>query len=121
MCFSSCWRIYLGKVCMPKSLVDFKPVWIAMWNTSGQAVERLGNEQSGEATSSAPTTKGCGVPSIIAPGQNERVLLWPMERTLPDDDQEMVPSTRAREGVRQGSGWKPFEGSSSVCSRNRWS
>ena len=64
---------------------------------------------------------GLGIPSIIAPGQNERVLLWPMERTLPDEDQHRVPSIWVREGVNHDSGRRPTEGSSGVCINNRWS
>ncbi len=56
-------------------------------------MERTREVQSVEVTSLAPTTKGCGIPSMIAPGQNERALLWPMERALSEEDQEMVPST----------------------------
>ena len=81
---------------MPKSQAEFETVWSSMWNTTGQAIERVRYEQSGEVTSPTPTTKGCIIPSIIAPGQNERVMLLPMERTLPDEDHEMVPSTQVR-------------------------
>ncbi len=108
-------------VCRPKSLAEFEPVWSALWNTLGQAIEKMSDEQSGEVNSPASTTKGCGIPSIIAPGQNEKVMLMPMERILPDEDQEMVSSTRVRVGVSHGSGRRPFEKSSGVYSSNRWS
>jgi hypothetical protein len=78
---SSCWRTNLEKVRKPKSLAEFEHVWSALWNTLGQAIEIVRDEQSGEVTSPAPTTKGCGIPSIIAPGQNERVMLCFMVRT----------------------------------------
>jgi hypothetical protein len=79
--------------------LTIEPVWIALWNTLGQAIEIVKDEQSGEVTSPASTPKGCGIPSIIAPGQKERVMMWLMGRTLPDKDHEIVPSARVREGV----------------------
>ena len=53
---SRCWRTDLGNVCKPKSLAEFEPVWSALWNTLGQAMERVRDEQIGEVTSPAPTT-----------------------------------------------------------------
>ena len=75
----------------------------------GQAIKRRMDERSGVVTFPAPTTKGCYIPSIIAPGQNERVMLWPVERTLLNEDQEIDgPSIRVREGVSHGSERRPF-------------
>ncbi len=41
---SSCWRIYFRNVCRPKSLAEFEPVWSALWNTMGHALERVRDE-----------------------------------------------------------------------------
>jgi hypothetical protein len=116
---SSCWRAYLGNLCRPKSLAEFEPVWNALWNPPGHAIEILRDEQSGEVTSPAPTTKCYGTPLMIAPGQNERVMLCSMERTLPDEDHEIVPSFRVRERVSLGSGRCPSAGSFGVCINSR--
>jgi hypothetical protein len=79
-------------MCRPKSLEEFEPVWSAMWNTLGHARDNVRDEQSGEVTSPTLTTKGCGVPLIIAPGQNESVVLCHMERRLPEEIQKRMPS-----------------------------
>ena len=53
---SNCWRTDLGNVRKPKSLVEFEPVWSALWNTLGHAMDRGRDEESGEVTSLDPTT-----------------------------------------------------------------
>ena len=85
-------------------MLDFEPVRSAMWNTLGFAMEMRREVQSGDLISPALTTKGYGVPAMIAPGQNERVLLWPIACALPDEDHVIVPSAEVKEGVSQGSG-----------------
>jgi len=85
----------------------------------GHAIEIVRDEQSGEVTSPTPTTKDCGTPLMIAPGQNETVLSCPTARTLPVESHEIVPSSRVREGVTHGSGRCPFAESSGVCNNNR--
>jgi hypothetical protein len=74
----------------------------------GYAIEIMRDDQSGEVTSLVPTTKGCGTPLMIAPGRNERVLLFPTERTLPDEDHEIVLSSWVR-------GSQPRQRAVSVC------
>ncbi len=81
----------MGKAWSPKSLVEFEPEWNAVWNTLGHARECVIEVQSGEVTSPAATTKGWGCPSIIAPGQNDRVPLCLMERMMPEETQAMFP------------------------------
>ncbi len=49
-------------------------MWSALY-TMGFAMERRRDVQSGEEMSPALITKGCGVPSMIAPEQNEKVLM----------------------------------------------
>jgi len=60
--------------------------------------------QSGELLSPALIIKGCGVPAMIAPGQNERVLYWPIARALPDEDHVILHSVEVKKGVSQVSG-----------------
>ncbi len=88
-------------------------LWDSQWREGWMSIA------DGEFTSTAPNIKGCGIPSIIAPGQNERVVLWRKVRTLPDEDQEMVPSAWVREGVSHGSGRRPSKRSSVICSNKR--
>ena len=85
-------------------------------------MEREMEEQSGEVTSPAPLTKGCGIPSIIAPGQKAKVLLWRRVRIWADEDhesEETVPSTRVRKGVNHDIGRWPSERSSGACKSSR--
>ncbi len=85
-------------------MLEFKPVWSALWNTLGFANDRRREVHNEEVMFTALITKDCGVPSMIAPGQNERVLLWRIARTLPDEDYETVPSAEVKKGVSHGSG-----------------
>jgi hypothetical protein len=55
---------------------------------------------------------------IIAPGQNESVVLCRMERTLPEEVHEMMPSIRVREGTSHGSGRCPSVGSIGLWCNN---
>ena len=66
--------------------MEFEPVLRALWNTLGLAMEKVRDVQSNEVTSPAPTIKGCGFPSMNAHGQNERGVLWRMDRTFLDED-----------------------------------
>ena len=106
---SGCCRTYLGSVCNPKSLAEFEPVCIALWNNLGQAMVWVMEEHKGEVTSPAPTTKGCGIPSIIAPGQKESEQLCPTERILPDEVYEVLPSAWVRDMVSHGIGRCPSD------------
>ncbi len=45
-----------------------------------------------------PIIYGCGMPSLMAPGQNARVLLVVIDRVLPDDVQVKVVSLSPRGG-----------------------
>ena len=85
-------------------MAEFEPIWSALWNIMGHAIDSVIEEQSGEVTSPAATTKGWGVPSIIAPGQNERVMMYLTERTLPKEVQAILPPSLTREGVSHGRG-----------------
>ena len=85
-------------------MLEYAHVWSAMWNTMGLAMEMRREVQSGELMFPALATKSRGVPAIIAPGQNERILLWPLARALPDADHVIMPSAEVKEGVSQGSG-----------------
>ena len=66
-----------------------------------------------------PTTYGCGMPSLIAPGQNARDLLALIDRMLPEEVHVRVSSLSIREGVMHGRGRAPSVASSEKEERTR--
>ena len=76
------WRLNL--------LLEFDPVWSVLWYTLRFAIDRRIYWQRGKFTGSTPTTNGCVVPSMTAPGQYAKVLLCGMNRVFPDEVQVKV-------------------------------
>ncbi len=81
-----------------------------MQHTVVYARVRDGEEEGlgeGEFFSPAPTTNGCGSPSMTATRQNEKFLLGLIVVRFPAVDQVSVCPTLTREGVSHGSGRAP--------------
>ncbi len=74
-------RTDFGKMCRPNSLLESDPECNALWYTLGLAMEIMMDWQTGELIAPDPTTYGCGTPSLIAPGQNDRYLLAVIGKT----------------------------------------
>ncbi len=82
---SSWRRTDFGKMWRPNSLRVSDPECIALWNTLGFAIEMRIDWQTRELMAPVATRYGCGTPSLIAPGQNARVLLALIDRILPEE------------------------------------
>ncbi len=105
----------------PKSLRVSDPECIALWNTLGFAIEMRIDWQTGELMAPIAIRYGCGTPSMMAPGQNARVLLALIDRILPEEVQVRVFSPSTSEGMIHGRGRAPSVASSMKDSRTRFS
>ncbi len=72
-------------MCRPNSLRVSDPECIALWNTLGLAIEMRIDWQMGELMAPVAIRYGCGMPSLMAPGQNASVLLALLDRILPEE------------------------------------
>ncbi len=117
---SSCRRTDFGKICRPYSLLESDPEYNALWNTLGLATEIMMDWHTVELIAPDPTTYGCGMPSLIAPGQNARDLLALIDRMLHDEVHVKVSSPSIREGVIHGRGRAPYVVSSEKEERTRY-
>jgi hypothetical protein len=82
-------------------------------------MERMIDWHTGEFNAPVPTTYGCGMPSMMAPGQNAKFLLALIVRVLLDEFHVRVAPSSRREGVIHGRGRAPSVASSVKEERTR--
>ncbi len=75
--------------------------------------------QVGEFPVPGPTTQGCGMPAMMAPGQNDMFLLPRIVLVFPEEVQERLASSATRAGVIHGRGRAPSVASPATLVRRR--
>ena len=93
-------------------MLESDPECKTLWYTLGLAMEMMIDWGTGDVIALVPTTYGCGTPSLIAPGQNARVLLALIGRVLRGKIHVMPFSPSRREGVIHWRGRAPSVASS---------